>query len=69
MAEKVYEFKLTIRESDVEGDEFWDDCLDEDPSGIFPLTKTLKNILVNSNLFSEPERIDEMLQLLSFKQT
>ena len=48
---------------DVEGDEFWEEALAEDPTGIKPLTDTLKQIIQDSNLvINSPNTIDEIVK-------
>lgn len=46
----TYKFEITITEQDVEGDEFWEDAISEDPTGIAPLTEALIQAIEESNL-------------------
>jgi len=64
---KQYKFEIIITEEDVEGDEFWEEALAEDPTGIIPLTDTLKQIIQDSNLvINSPKTIDEIVKLVSY---
>ena len=46
----TYKFEITMTEQDVEGDEFWENAIDEDPTGIKPLTEALIQVIDESNL-------------------
>ena len=62
-----FKFEINIEEDDVNGDEFWEDAIKEDGTGIKVLTKTIKNILEESNLFISSEKnIDEIIKLVNF---
>ena len=64
---KQYKFEIILTEEDVEGDEFWEEALAEDPTGIIPLTDTLKQIIQDSNLvINSPKTIDEIIKLVSY---
>lgn len=65
---KRYKLEINIDESDVEGDEFWEECLEEDPTGINPLYKTLCTIIEDSNLLIGSEKdIKEIITLKKFE--
>jgi len=65
---KQYKFEITISEEDVAGDEFWEDVLKEDTTGIKPLTETLKQIIIDSNLvINSIKNIDEIVKLVSYE--
>ncbi len=65
---KKFKFEINIEETDVEGDEFWEDALSEDGSGIKVLTYTIKELFRDSNLFISSNRsIDEIIKLTNFK--
>ena len=42
---KTYKFEIELKEWMLEGDEFWEDALESDPTGIKPLQSTLENSL------------------------
>ena len=64
---RKFKFEINIEEIDVEGDEFWEDALQKDGSGIEVLTKTINDIFTESNLFiSSDKNISEIIKLVKF---
>jgi hypothetical protein len=49
---KVYKFELTFTEDELSGDEFWEDALNQDSTGIHPLTEAIVTSIEESNLVS-----------------
>lgn len=61
---RSYTFEITLTEDMLDGDEFWEGCLDEDPSGQKPLTETVKELIINSNLiYGHEDKIDKVVKL------
>lgn len=65
---KRYKFEIEIDEDDVAGDEFWEQCLSEDPTGIKPLYDTICELFEDNNLFiSSDKDIKEIVTLKKFE--
>jgi hypothetical protein len=64
---KKYRFEIVLREEDLEGDEFWEGCLEQDPTGIQPLTKALIQQLEDSHIIAESVTpISQMIRLINY---
>jgi len=64
---RKFKFEINIEEIDVEGDEFWEEALQKDGSGIDVLTKTINDIFTESNLFiSSDKNISDIIKLVKF---
>ena len=65
---KKYKFQLEIFESDVDGDEFWEEATINDNTGIKSLTSAIKELLIDSNLFISSDRdYDDIVKLVEYK--
>lgn len=65
---KEFKFELTITEEDVEGDEFWEQALEKDGTGIIELTETIAQAIEDSNLMVNSNRKPiEIIKLKSYK--
>ena len=53
---KTFKFELIITEEDVEGDEFWEDALKRDGTGIADLIEAIAEALESSNLMINSDR-------------
>ena len=66
---KQYKFEIAIKESDVWGDEFWEDVLKEDLSGITGLKEAIDQIFEDSNLFIGSDRkLSDIIKLTEYKE-
>jgi hypothetical protein len=65
---KKYVFQLTITEDMVAGDEFWEEFLREDPTGIMPLTEALVQAIEDSNLIVGAHEAKDAVKLLSYSE-
>lgn len=67
---KVFKFELTITEEDVNGDEFWEDAIEKDGTGIKDLTDAIAQAIEDSNLIigSDRKPID-VIKLISYTDT
>lgn len=64
---KKFKFEIILTEEDVEGDEFWEDALKKDSTGITDLTEALIMAIRDSNLIiSSPRKIEDMIKLVSY---
>jgi hypothetical protein len=64
---KVFKFELTITDEDVNGDEFWENALERDGTGILTLKEAIVEALEDSNLFvSSENRPIDIVKLISY---
>jgi hypothetical protein len=47
---KKYKFEIELTEEDIKGDEFFEQCLEADGTGIKVLSETIADIIRDSNL-------------------
>lgn len=65
---KEFKFEITIREEDVEGDEFWEEALKIDGTGIKGLIDAISQAIEDSNLIVSSERDPkDIIKLISYK--
>jgi hypothetical protein len=65
---KTFTFEITLLESDVQGDEFWEDAIKEDGTGIKALTEYLIQAIEESNLMYGSDReVKDVIKLISYK--
>ena len=65
---KRFKFEITITEDDVAGDEFWEDALKKDGTGIEDLKGAIVQALEDSNIFVSSDRSikDDIVKLVSY---
>ena len=64
---KVFKFELIITDRDVEGDEFWEQAIERDGTGVADLTEAIAQAIEESNLMVNSERKPiEALKLKSY---
>ena len=64
---KVFKFELTITEDDVNGDEFWEDSIEKDGTGIKYLTDAIAQAIEYSNLMvSSLRKPIDVIKLISY---
>ena len=67
---KTFKFELTITENDVSGDEFWEEAVKKDGTGITDLTEAIANAIDESNLMvSSDKRPIECIKLITYTDT
>lgn len=65
---KQFKFEITLTESDLVGDEFWEDALARDNTGISVLTETLEQMIDDSNLIiTSNKEAKDVIKLISYK--
>jgi len=65
---KIFKFEITITEEDVNGDEFWEEAIDKDGTGITDLTEAIVQAIEGSNLMvSSKKKPSEVIKLISYK--
>lgn len=64
---KQFKFEITLTERDLAGDEFWEDALKHDGTGISVLTDTLEQMIEESNLIiSSDKEPKDVIKLISY---
>ena len=67
---KTFKFEITITEEDVEGDEFWEQAIERDGTGIAELTEAIAQAIEDSNLMVSSDRKPaDAIKLISYKDT
>ena len=62
-----FKFEITITEEDVNGDEFWEEALEKDGTGIKDLTDAIVKAIEDSNLMIGSERKPrDVIKLISY---
>ena len=66
---KVFKFEITITEDDVNGDEFWENALERDGTGIADLTEAIAQAIEDSNLMIGSDRNPkDVIKLISYTE-
>ena len=64
---KKYTFQIVIDESDVKGDEFWETALEQDDTGIKPLTEFIIDMVDESNLIiNSNKKVSDIVKLVRY---
>jgi hypothetical protein len=67
---KVFKYELIITDQDVEGDEFWEQALERDGTGIAELTEAIAQAIEDSNLMvGSDKKPIEVLKLKSYSES
>jgi hypothetical protein len=67
---KIFKYELIITEQDVEGDEFWEQALERDGTGISELTESIAQAIEDSNLMvGSDKKPIEVLKLKSYSES
>jgi hypothetical protein len=67
---KVFKYELIITDQDVEGDEFWEQALERDGTGIADLTEAIAQAIEDSNLLAGSDKKPiEALKLKSYSES
>ena len=67
---KIFKYELIITEQDVEGDEFWEQALDRDGTGIAELTEAIAQAIEDSNLMiGSDKKPIEVIKLKSYSES
>ncbi len=66
---KTFTFEITFTEEDLEGDEFWEQALERDGTGIAELTEYLVQVIEDSNIMIGSDREPkDAVKLISYKE-
>ncbi len=65
---KTYKFEIVLTENDLSGDEFYEDAVAKDGTGISDVTEALIQIIHDSNLLhvTSKEELKNILKLTSY---
>jgi len=64
---KKFKFEIELTEKDLEGDEFWEDAIEQDNTGIKALTQALVDTIIESNLLvSSPRVAEDIIRLIHY---
>lgn len=64
---KTFKFEITLTEDDIAGDEFWEEAIEKDGTGIADLTAAIAQAIQDSNLMVSSERTpSEVVKLISY---
>lgn len=65
---KRFKFEITITEDDVSGDEFWEDAIENDSTGITNITEAIIQAIEESNLIiGSDQEVKDIVKLISFE--
>lgn len=65
---KKFKFEITITEEDVNGDEFWEEAIDKDGTGITALKEAIVQAIEDSNLMINSEnKPSDVIRLIEYK--
>lgn len=64
---KTFKFEIVLTEQDLSGDEFWEEAVSKDGTGIGDLTKLLEEIIIDSNLIVGSDKpVKDIIRLVSY---
>lgn len=63
---KKYTFQIKLTEEDLKGDEFWEEIIKKDPSGIVGLTEAIK-YCIQDQLLGGQELSEDAIKLIKFE--
>ena len=64
---KQFKFEITLTDQDLMGDEFWEDAIKRDGTGIAELQETLEQIIEDSNLIVSSDKTPkDVIKLISY---
>ena len=64
---KQFKFEITLMEHDLEGDEFWEQAIARDGTGIADLTEFLIQIISDSNLlYGSDKEPKDIIKFISY---
>jgi len=64
---KTFKFEIILTEDDLVGDEFWEDAIQKDGTGITDLTEALVSAIEDSNIMVSSDREPkDVVRLISY---
>lgn len=68
MTMKKFRFEITLTEKDVSGDEFWDEALQKDGTGIQELREVLASAIEDTNILAPSKKTGrDVVKLVEYK--
>ena len=64
---KTYKFEIILTEEMLEGDEFWENIIEEDSSGISGMMESMKEAIQDKFFGYPSEKINEIVKLTEYK--
>jgi predicted methyltransferase MtxX (methanogen marker protein 4) len=66
---KQFKFEITLTDQDLMGDEFWEEALKRDGTGIAELTETIEQMIEDSNLIVSSDKTPkDVIKLISYTE-
>jgi len=66
---KQFKFEITLTDQDLMGDEFWEEALKRDGTGISELTETIEQMIEDSNLIVSSDKTPkDVIKLISYTE-
>jgi len=67
---KHFKFEIILTDEDLIGDEFWEDAIKRDGTGITVLTETIIQAIEDSNLLINSEKsVCDILKLVNYNES
>ncbi len=64
---KTFKFEITLTEDDISGDEFWEEAIEKDGTGITDLTQAIIQAIRDSNIMAGSTKgASEVVKLISY---
>ena len=64
---KVFKFEITLTEDDLSGDEFWEEAIEKDGTGIADVTQAIVQAIQGSNIMAGSDKeVSEVVKLISY---
>lgn len=63
---KQYKFEITLTENQLKGDEFWEDIIDSEPTGITGMVESMKQAIQDKFFGYPSDEIDEIVVLTEY---
>jgi len=64
---KQFKFEITLTDQDLMGDEFWEEALKRDGTGIAELTETIEQMIADSNIIVSSDKTPKnVIKLISY---
>ena len=64
---KTYKFEIILTENQLDGDEFWEEIIHADPTGIGSMVETMKDAIQDKFFGYPSEEIDQIVKLIEYK--
>lgn len=65
---KRFKFEINLTSDDLAGDEFWEDAIKHDGTGIADLTEFLQQMITDSNILCGDIEAKDVIKLISYNE-